>query len=189
LLKAARRADFISARTAAPLSSYREHREQTNSRQVPVTSLVGVPGSPNTLYAAVTASSSTTKAQTAVYVTIDAGANWTKVFSASDSGGLIQSSSQTVIKLATSPSGAVAIGLMNLESTSTVMPRVTGLFWSNNPSASPWTSLGAPPAKTLNEINQVPVNFAIAIDPKNPNMVYFSGDESEKAPDFTVPAY
>jgi len=34
LLKAARRADFISARTAAPLSSYREHREQTNSRQV-----------------------------------------------------------------------------------------------------------------------------------------------------------
>ena len=53
----------------------------------PVTSLVGVPGSPNTLYAAVTASSSTTKAQTAVYVTIDAGANWTKVFSASDSGG------------------------------------------------------------------------------------------------------
>jgi hypothetical protein len=78
---------------------------------------------------------------------------------------------------------------MNLESTSTVMPRVTGLFWSNNPSASPWTSLGAPPAKTLNEINQVPVNFAIAIDPKNPNMVYFSGDESEKAPDFTVPAY
>ena len=155
----------------------------------PVTSLVGVPGSPNTLYAAVTASSSTTKAQTAVYVTIDAGANWTKVFSASDSGGLIQSSSQTVIKLATSPSGAVAIGLMNLESTSTVMPRVTGLFWSNNPSASPWTSLGAPPAKTLNEINQVPVNFAIAIDPKNPNMVYFSGDESEKAPDFTVPAY
>ena len=88
----------------------------------PVTSLVGVPGSPNTLYAAVTASSSTTKAQTAVYVTIDAGANWTKVFSASDSGGLIQSSSQTVIKLATSPSGAVAIGLMNLESTSTVMP-------------------------------------------------------------------
>jgi hypothetical protein len=83
----------------------------------------------------------------------------------------------------------VAIGLINLESTPTVKPSVTGLFWSNNPSSSPWTSLGAPPAKTLNELPQLPVNFAIAIDPKNPNMVYFSGDESEKAPDFTVPAY
>jgi Sortilin, neurotensin receptor 3, len=155
----------------------------------PVTSLVGVPGSPGTLYAAVTASSSTTYAGTAVYVTTDTGANWKKVFSMSDSGGLIQSSSQTVIKLATSPSGAVAIGLMNLESTPTVKPAVTGLFWSNNPSSIPWTKLGAPPANTLNDIHQVPVNFAIAIDPKNPNMVYFSGDESINAPDFTVAAY
>jgi hypothetical protein len=154
----------------------------------PVTSLVGVPGSPGTLYAAVTASSASTYAQTGVYVTTDTGASWKKVFSMSDSG-LIQSSSQTVIKLATSPSGAVAIGLMNLESTPTVKPSVTGLFWSNNPGPGSWTSLGAPPAKTLNEIGQVPVNFAIAIDPKKPNMVYFSGDETEKAPDFTVPAY
>jgi autotransporter-associated beta strand protein len=156
----------------------------------PVTSLVGVPGSPGTLYAAVTASSASTYAQTGVYVTTDTGATWTKVFSQSNSG-LIQSSSQTVIKLATSPSGlatspsgAVAIGLMNLESKT-----VTGLFWSNNAASGSWTSLGAPPAKTLNDINQVPINFAIAIDPKKPNMVYFSGDETEKAPDFTVSAY
>jgi outer membrane autotransporter protein len=150
----------------------------------PVTSLVGVPGSPGTLYAAVTASSTSTYAQTSVYVTTDTGRSWKPVFTANDSNNLIQSSSQTAIKLATSPGGAVAIGVMNLNSAT-----VTGLFWSTNPSAGSWTSLGRPAPNTLNDIRQIPINFAIAIDPKNPNMVYLSGDESVNASNNTVPVY
>ena len=48
---------------------------------------------------------------------------------------------------------------------------VTGLFWSGN-SGTNWTTLTVP---VLNNGSQAPVNFAITVDPNNPNLVYRLG--------------
>jgi hypothetical protein len=100
-------------------------------------------------------------------VSNDIGATWIQVFGAAQSGGTIQAGTQTAIKIATGPGGAIAAGVVNLTT-----GRVTGLFWSGNSGAT-WTQL---PTPTLNNGGQAPVNFAIAIDPNNTNFVYVSGD-------------
>jgi hypothetical protein len=148
----------------------------------PVTSLVGDPTNPNRLYAAVTApnASGAAKASTAIYVSDNNGANWTQTFGAAQSGGTIQSSTQTVIKLATGPGGSIAAGVVDLNTRQT-----TGLFWSGNSGAA-WTQL---PTPALNDgVMQAPLNFAIAIDPTNKNLVYVTGDGINSAP-FTLPAF
>ena len=73
----------------------------------------------------------------------DGGANWTPmpVFGAAQSGGTIQGGSQTVLKVATGPGGALAVGVVDLTTKT-----VTGLFWSGN-SGMTWTPLAVP---TLN---------------------------------------
>jgi outer membrane autotransporter protein len=148
----------------------------------PVTSLVGDPTNPNRLYAAVTApnDSGAAKASTAIYVSDNNGATWTQTFGAAQSGGTIQSSTQTVIKLATGPGGSIAAGVVDLSTRQT-----TGLFWSGN-SGTAWTQL---PTPALNDgVMQAPLNFAIAIDPKNKNLVYVTGDGIPTEP-FTLPAF
>jgi autotransporter-associated beta strand protein len=149
----------------------------------PVSSLVGDPNNPSRLYAAVTASSFASLASTAIYVSNDNGATWAKTFDANDSGNTIQNATQTVIKIATGPGGAVAAGVVDLAT-----KKVTGLFWSGNSGAT-WTPLPLPTAPTL-LINggQVPINFAIAIDPNNTNLVYVSGDRIAGSP-FTATAF
>jgi hypothetical protein len=108
------------------------------------------------------------------------GATWTQTFGAAQSGGTIQSSTQTVIKLATGPGGSIAAGVVDLNTRQT-----TGLFWSGN-SGTAWTQL---PTPALNDgVMQAPLNFAIAIDPKNKNLVYVTGDGIPTEP-FTLPAF
>jgi autotransporter-associated beta strand protein len=133
----------------------------------PVTSIVGDPNNPSKLYAAVTAPDTGSFASTGVYVSTDTGAHWTQIFGAADSGGAIQSSSQTEIKLAVGPNGSLAIGLIDLTT-----QNIGGLYLSQN-SGSSWSQL---PAPNTNPGGQATPNFAIAIDPKNPNLVYVSGD-------------
>ncbi|MBV8295114.1 MAG: exo-alpha-sialidase [Mycobacterium sp.] len=146
----------------------------------PVSSLVGDPNNLNRLYAAVTAPNAAANASTAIYVSNDNGATWTQTFGVAQSGGTIQAASQTVIKIATGPGGAVAAGVVNLAT-----HKVTGLFWSGNSGAS-WTQL---PTPALNDgVQQAPVNFAIAIDPTNKNLVYVTGDGITSEP-FTLPAF
>jgi transposase len=147
----------------------------------PVSSVVGDPNNPNRLYAAVTAPTPNAagNASTAIFVSNDSGATWNPVFGAAQSGGTIQGNSQTVIKIATGPGGAIAAGVVDLATR-----RVTGLFWSGNSGAT-WTQL---PAPALNNGGQAPVNFAIAIDPNNTNLVYVSGDRIANNP-FTVTAF
>ena len=100
----------------------------------------------------------------------DTGATWTQVFGAAQSHGDDPGATQTVIKIATGPGGAIAAGVVDLA----IGKRPgLGLFWSGNSGAT-WTQLPTPP--TLNNGGQAPVNFAIAIDPNNPNLVYVSGD-------------
>jgi len=128
----------------------------------PVSSIVGDPNNSNRIYAAVSSPSAATNAQTALFVSNDAGVNWTPVFGAAQSGGTISAASQTVLKVASAPGGALAVGVVDLATN-----RVTGLFWSGN-SGTSWTPLFVP---ALNNGSQAPVNFAITIDPKNTNLV------------------
>ena len=148
----------------------------------PVSSIVGDPNNPNRLYAAVTAPNASAAANlsTAIYVSDNNGANWTQTFGVGQSGGTIQAASQTVIKIATGPGGAVAAGVVDLNTR-----KVTGLFWSGNSGAT-WTQL---PTPALNDgVMQAPLNFAIAIDPNNKNLVYVTGDGIPTDP-FTLPAF
>src|SRR5262245_17563461 len=145
----------------------------------PVTSIVGDPNNPNRIYAAVSSPGAATNAQTALFVSNDAGVNWTPVFGAAQSGGTISAADQTVLKVASAPGGALAVGVVDLATR-----RVTGLFWSGNSGAS-WTALAVP---ALNNGNQAPINFAITIDPQQTNQVYISGDRIPAAP-FTVTAF
>lgn len=135
----------------------------------PVTSLVGDPNSPNTFYAAVTASSNATYAQTAVYRSTDGGATWSAVFTSANSGGLITGAGQTTIKLTAGPGGTVAAGLVDLGT-----GKLAGLFYSGNNGGS-WTTLTAP---NVNGGGQAPVNIALAIDPTSANIIYVSGDNN-----------
>jgi autotransporter-associated beta strand protein len=145
----------------------------------PVSSIIGDPNNSNRLYAAVTAPNAGSNATTAIFVSNDTGATWTQVFGAAQSGGTIQAASQTAIKIATGPGGAIAAGVVNLAT-----GMVTGLFWSGNSGAT-WTQL---PTPTLNNGGQAPVNFAIAIDPNNTNLVYVAGDVTAANPS-TVTAF
>jgi outer membrane autotransporter protein len=151
----------------------------------PISSIASDPTNPNRLYAAVTApnASGAGKASTALFVSHDTGAHWTQVFGAAQSAGTIQSTTQTIIKVATGPNGAVAV--MVVDYVPDTHGQVTGLFWSGN-SGTSWTQL---PTPALSDgVKQGSVNSAIAIDPKNKNLVYVAGDGIPTAP-FTLPAF
>lgn len=135
----------------------------------PVTSLVGDPNSPNTFYAAVTANSSGTYAQTAVYRSTDGGATWSAVFTSAQSAGTISGAAQTTIKLAAGVGGTVAVGVVNLGTGA-----LSGLFYSANNGGS-WASLTTP---NVNPGGQAPVNIALAIDPTSSDIIYISGDNN-----------
>ncbi|MFB9262053.1 autotransporter domain-containing protein [Bradyrhizobium erythrophlei] len=135
----------------------------------PVTSLVGDPAHPNTFYAAVSASSSATLAQTAVYRSTDGGATWSAVFTSADSAGTITAGAQTTIKLTAGPAGTIAVGVVNLSS-----GVLSGLFYSSN-NGGTWTGLTPP---NINQGGQAPVNIALAIDPTHSNIIYVSGDNN-----------
>jgi len=149
----------------------------------PISSIAGDPTNKDRLYAAVTApnASGPAKESTAIYVSDNNGATWTPTFGAAQSGGTIQTATQTVIKIATGPGGSIAAGVVNLSTR-----QVTGLFWSGNSGAT-WTQLLPTPA--LNDgVKQAPLNFAIAIDPTNKHLVYVAGDGIPTSP-FTLPAF
>jgi hypothetical protein len=150
----------------------------------PISSIAGDPNNTRRLYAAVTAPDATAagKASTALFVSDDTGATWTQKFGMGQSGGTIQSTTQTILKIATGPDGAVAVAVVDY------LPdkhgTVTGLFWSGN-SGTNWSQLPLPPV-TSPQLNQGSVNSAIAIDPNNKNLVYVAGDGNANA---TLPAF
>src|SRR5262245_11574568 len=157
----------------------------------PVSSLVGDPNNPNRLYAAVTAPNAASNASTAIFVSNDTGATWTQVFGMAQAGGLISPAFQTVLKVASAPGGALAVGIVGFfvnPITNQPFNTAIGVFWSGNSGAT-WTPNLLPAAPPfLNNGGQAPVNFAIAIDPKFTNLVYVSGNRIAADP-FTVSAF
>ena len=131
-----------------------------------VTSLVTDPNDPTTFYAAV--KNGGNKSATAVYVSHNTGANWTPVFTSTNSNGLITSTDATLITLAAGPGGSLAIALSDIATKSLV-----GVFLSANQGGS-WNQLTAAPNVVAG--GQTPVNLHLAIDPTNKNIVYLSGD-------------
>src|SRR5262249_26973027 len=112
----------------------------------------------------------------------DTGATWTQVFGMAQAGGLISPAFRTVLKVASAPGGALAVGVVGFffDQNNRPFNQAIGLFWSGNSGAT-WKELasvvpGGVPMPPLNNGGQAPVNFAIAIDPKNTNLVYVSGD-------------
>ena len=148
----------------------------------PISSIAGDPNNPNRLYAAVTAPDGSSNASTALFVSDNTGATWRRVFDSTQSGGTIQSTTQTILKVATGPGRAVAVAVVDYLAAGG--SKVTGLFWSGDFGAN-WTSLRVPPLNSP-DLNQGSVNSAIAIDPNNKNLVYVSGDGNANA---TVTAF
>src|SRR5262245_43699996 len=143
----------------------------------PVSSLVGDPNNPNRLYAAVTAPNAASNASTALFVSNDIGATWTQVFGMAQTG-LISPAFRTVLKVASAPGGALAVGVVGFffDPMNRPFNAAIGVFWSGNSGAT-WTPNLLPAAPPfLNNGGQAPVNFAIAIDPHFTNLVYVSGD-------------
>jgi len=148
----------------------------------PVTSIALDPLQPQTVYVALTAHSDTPEdlKKTAIYVSNDAGATWSPnpIFDAAISNGIINDTEQTVIKLATAPNASgsgttIAAAVINL-STGTL----TSLFYSDDGGQS-WRQTAIPFPEDLNPEMAAPRNFAVTIDPSNPQFVYVSGDEEE----------
>ncbi|MBS0603673.1 MAG: autotransporter-associated beta strand repeat-containing protein, partial [Verrucomicrobia bacterium] len=138
----------------------------------PVTSLIGdfnPATNPSNLWAAVT--DPTTKNQTAVFASTDTGATWTAIFTAAQSNGLIQSTSQTVLKVVRGPSNTLAVLVADLAS-----DEVTGVFWSGDNGVN-WTQVFDLATATINFTpqGQAVVNSTLAIDPTNPNIIYVAG--------------
>ena len=175
--------DFASSGTQRTVGAlYRSTNGGTTFAQVsgggglpngPITSLVTDPANPNHIYAAVAPPSLANTAaglgSTSVYVSNDGGATWSAVFAAGQSGGTINNTTQTAVKIAAGPSGTLAAAVINLGSGA-----LTGLFYSTN-SGTSWTAL---PVPNVNAGNQAPINLAIAIDPNNSKFVYVSGDNN-----------
>ena len=159
-----------------------------NALPGPVTALVADPSNPQRFYASITSADPT---KTGVYVSQDAGATWTAVFTGTTPvpGGnniIASARTQLVPKLATGPNGSVAIAL------ATDIPQASGdtsyklqtLYLSQNQGKS-WRQLQAP---SVNSGGQGVVNLAVAIDPNNTRVVYVAGDGTGQNP-FTVSAF
>ena len=141
-----------------------------------VTSLVGDPSNPQTLYAAV--KNAADNGLTAVYVSRNAGATWAPIFTGAQSGGLISSVGDgTVITLTTGRNGSVAFTVVDLGHAG--QPEsVTGAYLSQDGGSS-WHQLDVSPNNTVPNVSQGaqgPGKVHIAIDPNNANIVYISGD-------------
>jgi autotransporter-associated beta strand protein len=177
--------DFASSATQRTVGAlYRSTNGGTSFTQIsggvgtglpngPITSLVTDPTNPNHIYAAVASPSLANIAaglgSTSVYVSNDGGATWSAVFAAGQSGGTINTTTQTAVKIAAGPGGTLAAAVINLGTGA-----LTGLFYSTN-SGTSWSAL---PVPNVNGGNQAPVNLAVAIDPNNSKFVYVSGDNN-----------
>ena len=128
-----------------------------------VTSLIGAPDDTTKLYAFV--------ATKGLYASVNSGLNWF----------LLKSyAGDNYAHIATGPGGAVAVATFNADGI------FTGLALSKSFGiAGNWVDLKVP---QVNSGKQAAVNLAIAIDPKDTNIVYLAGDAASGS-DISLAAY
>ncbi|MBI2738779.1 MAG: autotransporter domain-containing protein [Rhodospirillales bacterium] len=133
----------------------------------PVSSLAGDGANRNVFYAAVSANG--------VYKSSNGGADWTPVLSLG---------ANRIARVATGPNGSIAVGVYDSSSGGPTSGRLVEIQHSRDGGAS-WAPLAVP---RINPGGQASTDFAITIDPANPDIVYVAGDRIADAP-FTVTAY
>lgn len=131
----------------------------------PVTSLATNPANNNTMYAAVSAVM--TFQDTALYQSLDGGSTWNSVFGAAESGGFINPAALTSMKIATGPSGSVALFVQQ------AFPANMAVFLSND-NGSSWIQLDTS-SLPFSDINPSSRVSSISMDVNDPTVVYISG--------------
>lgn len=137
-----------------------------------VSSLAGETANQSVFYAAVSA--------TGVYRSSNNGADWNQVLSLG---------ANRIARVATGPAGTIAVGIYDSAAAPPRGSSPTGgqlvAIQHSTDSGATWTSLAVP---QINFGRQASTDFAIAVDPTNPNIVYVAGDRIDTSP-FTVTAY
>ena len=121
----------------------------------PVSSLAGDGANRNVFYAAVSA--------TGIYKSSNGGADWTPVLSLG---------ANRIARVATGPNGSIAVGVYDSSSGNPTSGRLVEVHHSRDGGAS-WVPLAVP---QINFGGQASTDFAIAVDPVNPDIVYVAGD-------------
>src|SRR5882757_2931041 len=160
----------------------------------PVTALVADPRNTSscgvlnscTFYASITSPSN--PQATGAYISSNSGQTWSPIFTNATtvSGGsnyISSATDQLVIKIATGPTGSIAIAIANVPASGD--QRLQALYLSQNSGGS-WSALAVPVVSA--GVHQAVVNLAIAIDPANSTIVYVAGDGLAISP-FTIPAF
>lgn len=139
----------------------------------PTTSLVGDPSNTARLFVATTSAAANSSA---IYVTNNTGGAWQTIFDRNTAvvggtNGINTIAGQTVIKLGAGPGGSLAAGVVDPST-----GKLAGLYLSLN-AGQTWTALTVPTADGgIHPGGQGLTNFAIAVDPTNPRIVYVAGD-------------
>lgn len=132
-----------------------------------VSSLAGDTANQSVFYAAVSA--------TGVYRSSNGGADWDQVLSLG---------ANRIARVATGANGTIAVGVYDSSTGSPTSGQLVAIQHSRDSGAT-WASLAVP---QINFGRQASTDFAIAVDPNNPNVVYVAGDRINNPP-FTVTAY
>ncbi|MDP1961653.1 MAG: hypothetical protein Q8K93_05570 [Reyranella sp.] len=133
----------------------------------PVSSLAGDTANQNVFYAAVTS--------TGVYRSGNGGADWNQVLTLD---------ANRVARVATGASGAIAVGIYDSSKNNPTSGQLVAIQHSLDSGAT-WVTLGVP---DINPGRQASTDFAIVLDPNNPNIVYVAGDRIASPP-YTVTAF
>ena len=133
----------------------------------PVSSLAGDNANRNVFFAAVSANG--------IYKSSNGGADWTQVLSLG---------ANRIARVATGPNGAIAVGIYDSSSGGPTRGQLVAIQHSRDGGGT-WTSLAVP---DINPGRQASTDFAIAVDPTNPDVVYVAGDRIANSP-FTVTAF
>jgi uncharacterized protein with beta-barrel porin domain len=133
----------------------------------PVSSLASDANNGNVFFAAVSSNG--------IYKSSNGGADWTPILSLG---------ANRIARVATGPNGAIAVGVYDSSSGGPTRGQLVAIQHSRDGGAT-WTSLAVP---DINPGRQASTDFAIAVDPTNPDIVYVAGDRIANSP-FTVTAF
>ncbi|MDP1749882.1 MAG: autotransporter domain-containing protein [Reyranella sp.] len=144
-----------------------------------VTSLVSASAAGSPLYAVVNSADPATRG---VYKGTSDGSSWSQI-----SAGQVPVGADQSARLAAGPNGSVVAGVYTYTDPveDPAKAKLVALYLSQD-GGTTWKALKTP--TDVNPGKQASTNLALAIDPKNPSIVYVAGDGSDPEP-FTVPAY